>query len=348
MKRWAAIARYAGIGDNLMSASPLRILKRLGYMTEIITSPPNHVLFHHNPYLDKLSIHVVERDLPQNDMYAWQKWHDSRSREYDIFIHASHACEGRHAVFKHMTSFWWPPNQRRRVCAGNYLETIHDIGNIPYEFGPLFFSSPEERAHALSVKKNIGDRFILWVLSGTRIDKVYPFATYAIPRIVKEIDVPVLLMGGPHEKEIAMADTIREAVKRTNGNRDGFYVADPAPIRTSLSLALTADLVITPDTGTAWAVAFESMPKIVMLSHASPENITKHWLNTTTLHANPDRVPCWPCHRLHDDPSTCVENKEKSGAACISDISVETLVEKAAEAFRPARVIPFSRSVAAA
>jgi hypothetical protein len=69
----------------------------------------------------------------------------------------------------------------------------------------------------------------------------------------------------------------------------------------------------------------------VMVSHASVENITKHWVNTTTLHADPNRVPCWPCHRLHDDPSTCVVNKEENGAACISDVSVENLVRTVAQ-----------------
>ena len=73
-------------------------------------------------------------------------------------------------------------------------------------------------------------------------------------------------------------------------------------------------------------VRLEPMPKIALLSHASAENITKHWLNTTTLHADQNRVPCWPCHKLHDTKDTCVENKEKNGAACISDISVETIM----------------------
>ncbi len=334
MKKWAAIARYGGIGDNLMAGSPLRVLKKMGYMTEVITGSPNHVLFHHNPYIDKLSVHDTDRDLPKNDVEGWQRWHESRSREYDIFIHASHGCEGRHAVFKHMTSFWWPPEQRRKICSGSYLETMHDLGPVPYDFGPLFFASPEEHANAMVVKKQIGERFLLWVLSGTRIDKVYPRATYVIPRIIKELDIPVLVMGGPHEMERAMAQTIRDAVEVTNGDREKLFIADPYPIRISLALALCADLVVTPDTGTAWAVAMEPMPKIVLISHASAENITKHWVNTITLHADPSRVPCWPCHRLHDDKSTCVENREKTGAACISDISVEKLVQTVGEAWR--------------
>jgi ADP-heptose:LPS heptosyltransferase len=344
--RWAAVARFGGIGDDLMAASPLRALKRMGYMTEMITAEPYHVVFHHNPYIDKLSVHNTNRDLPKNDLPAWQRWFESRAREYDVFIHASHSCEGRHAVFQHMTMFWWSPECRRKICAGNYLETVHDIGNVPYDFGPLFFASEEEKANALTIKKRIGERIILWVLSGTRIDKVYPYATSAIPRIIKEIGAPVVVMSGPHPAERAMAETIRDSVAMTNGTRDGLHLAVPTesgttcwPLRTSLAFALGADLVVTPDTGTAWAVAFEKMPKIVMLSHASVENITKHWKNTTTLHADSDRVPCWPCHRLHDDKSTCVANKEDNGAACISDISVETLVQTIAERWNSSNVI---------
>lgn len=341
MNRWAAIARLGGIGDNLIAASPLRALKRLGYNTEVITAEGNHVVYLHNPYLDKLTIKRPDRDLPKDDIKAWQEWFLSRANEYDLFVHASHSCEGRHALFSHMTQFWWPQDYRRKLCAGSYLETVHDIAQVPHDFGPLFFPSAEEYANAFGTKAKIGEKIILWVLSGTRIDKVYPYAPMAIARLLKEVG-PVLVIGGPSPKEHAMVETIREHVALTNSNREGLHFAVPAisgggeawPLRTSLSLALVADLVITPDTGMAWAVAFEDMPKIVMVSHASAENITKHWVNTTTLHAEPNRVPCWPCHRLHDDPSTCVTNKEGNGAACISDISVEKLVQTARELWR--------------
>jgi ADP-heptose:LPS heptosyltransferase len=346
MNRWAAVVRFGGIGDNLVAGSVLAPLKRMGYMTEVITSEPNHVLFFHNPHLDKLSVKKVERDLPQNDLTAWQKWHESRSHEYDVYLHASHSMEGRHAVFPSMTSFWWPPEYRRKLCAGSYLETAHDLAQVPYEFGPLFYPSEEEKSFALEIKKKTG-RFILWVLSGTRIDKVYPYATSAVARIIREVKAPVVLMGGSSEKEQSMVNAIKHSVTIDNGGRDGLHLAVPSeggekcwPLRTSLSFALCADLVVTPDTGTGWAVALEPMPKIAMMSHASAENITKHWVNTVTLHADQNRVPCWPCHRLHDDPSTCVENKEKNGAACISDISVEKLVSTVAEKWaKPNNVI---------
>jgi len=313
----------------------------MGYMTEMITGGANSSVYQHNPYIDQLTIKDPNKDLPQNDLPAWQNWHETRSKEYDVYVHASHAMEGRHSLFKAMTSFYWPPEVRRKICGGSFLETVHDIAQVPYDFAPLFYASPEEYAMSFLVKRKLGERFILWVLSGTRIDKVYPYAPQAVSRIIKELNAPVLLMGGPSEKERSMAQRILEIVSVTNGSRDGLHLAVPDsggetswPLRTSLSMALIADLVVTPDSGIAWGVAFESMPKVVMMSHASTENITKHWINTTTLHADPDRVPCWPCHRLHDDPSTCVVNKEGNGAKCISEISVEKLVSTVALKWR--------------
>jgi ADP-heptose:LPS heptosyltransferase len=95
--------------------------------------------------------------------------------------------------------------------------------------------------------------------------------------------------------------------------------------------------VIGPDTGPMWATAIHNMPKIMLLSHASPTNITKHWRNTTTLHADQTRVDCWPCHKLHDIIETCRSNTEQTGAACISDISVDSLLQHAEKAlsYRP-------------
>jgi len=339
MKRWAAVCRLGGIGDNLIAASVLHPLKRLGYMTEVIAAEPNHVVYLNNPNIDKLSIKVPDRDLPKNDMAGWQAWMQSRAHEYDIFLHASHTVEKRHALFPTDTEFWWSDSYRRKLCAGSYIETPHDIIEVPHIFGPLYYSSEEERVLALRTKEKIG-RCILWIVCGSRIDKVYPYSPNAIARIIKELNIPVLVMGGPNDKEYSMVEKIKEVVTIQNGTRDGLHlmISEQSgtkcwPLRTSLAVAQVCDLVITPDTGPAWALAFEPMAKILMVSHASAENIGKHWVNTTVLHADPVRVPCWPCHRLHNDPSTCVENRDKSGAACISDISTERLLKAIAAAW---------------
>lgn len=353
MKRWAGIARFGGIGDNLVAASPLYILKKLGYMTEIITSEPNHVVYLNNPHIDKLSVHVPELDFPQNDMLSWQKYFAGRGRSFDVFGHFSHSMEGRHAKFEQMTDFWQPLEYRRKICAGSYLETAHDIMGVPYVFDRLYYPTDEEIDRAMKTKAEVGGRFVSWILNGSRIDKVYPYCAFIITRLIKELDLTVVIQGGG-EKDYSMAQAIGDHCQLQNSSvkKLELAVSRPGtetggeknwPLRRSMALAHVADLVVGPDTGLSWSVAFEPMPKVIMVSHTSVENITKHWRNTVTLHADPERVPCWPCHRLHNTKDTCVENKEKNGAACISDISVETIFEtiKAKLNSDPTNVVPF-------
>lgn len=349
MSRWAGIMRMGGIGDNLIAASVLRPLKRLGYQTEMITSDTAKVVYHNNPYIDKLTI-KTDADVPKGD--AWHPWYMSRAKEYDIFAHLSHTCEFRHALFTTQTAFWWRPEYRRALCAGSYLETVHDIVGVAHDFGPLFFPTEEETTRAQRTKsEQIGGDYIAWVLSGSRIDKTYPYTPMVICRIIKELGLPVVMLGiGGQQFE--MAKRIETDVKRTNSTTKGLHLAlspenadlggaQHFGVRRSLTLAQNASLVVTPDTGVAWAVAMEQMPKVVLHSHASVENIAKHWVNTTSLHADRTRVPCWPCHRLHNDPSTCVPNKDGgNAAACISDISVEQVLTAIDNGLNRHKVVP--------
>lgn len=329
---WAGIVRLGGIGDNLIAASVLAPLKRRGFQVEVIAADPQHVIFENNPWVDKLSVKLAPRDLPQNNMMAWQAWFQSRSHEYALFANLSHSLEYLLAFLPEQSAFQWSDDIRRKLANRNYLEMVHDIVGVPYEFGPLFFPTIEEKAKAQETKARIGKRCVAWCLSGTRIDKLYPLSAMAIARIIREIGVPVVMMGAPG-KEFVMSKQIMEHVERQNGSLEGLHQAispDPEnpswPLRRALSFVHACDLVIGPDTGPMWAAAFEPIPKIMLLSHASPENITKHWVNTITLHADQENVSCWPCHKLHNGPETCRPNKENLGAACISDISVEMLL----------------------
>lgn len=354
MKRWACIFRAGGVGDNLVAGSVLRPLKRMGYMTEMMTSGHASDVFLNNPFIDKLTV-KQDGEIPGGA--EWHKWFASIMGGYDIFINLSHTMETLHAVRSGESAFWWPPAYRRKRCGGSYLETAHDIVGVPHEFGPLFFPTDEERERAaLDKVKQFGARYILWVLGGTRIDKTHPYATHTIARLIKELDTTVVMMGHGNQ-QWEYANAVQTEVRRTNSTDDGLVLALTPPdqiakieeggprhwgLRRSLATALAADVVVTPDSGIGWAVAMEPMPKVALISHASVENITTHWVNTVSLHADPNRVPCWPCHCLHDTIDTCVRAThvgQATAAACISDIPVEDIVEAIARAIKPGNVV---------
>jgi FkbM family methyltransferase len=354
--QWAAVCRFGGIGDNFIAASVLPGLARMGNRIEFITNDLAGDVLRNNPWIDKLSI-CRDGDQPPGGGFEWQMWFEKRRHEYGGgLFHLSHTVETSLALVQGQAAFWWPPAMRRKLCGPSYVEFANAIVDVPVDYRPLFYPTAFEKAKALETKERLtanatGRRFIGVVLAGSRFDKVYPHLPLAVARLIRELDATVLLVGRPG-KEHDLAKTVEKIVFEQNGSVENLFLAmtvhsapegtvgppGPAadwPIRRVLSQLLTCDLVIGPDSGPMWAVAFEHSPaKIMLLSHASQENITKHWRTTYTLHADPKRVPCWPCHRLHDTVDTCILNKDKSGAACISDISVEAILKAAKEVFR--------------
>lgn len=330
---WCAVARLGGIGDNLIASSVLPLMKEKYGKLEVITEAPYDVVFENNPYIDKLSVYA-KGALPQGD--AWQEWFTLRSKEYDMLVNLSHSVESTIGLFKSHSSFYWPAEFRRKLCDVSYLERAHDICGVEHKFAPKFYPTEEETTAAIAKRQLMGDRPVIgWCITGSRLDKVYPYSALVIPRLIKELGAFVMMFGAPG-KDFQLAKAIETQVNLTNSTGDGLGLAlspdeaNPSwPIRRILSQAQQCDLVIGPDTGPMWSVSMERIPKIMLLSHASPTNITKHWVNTVTLHADNARVSCSPCHQLHDDITTCRPNKDHTGAACISDISVDMIVETA-------------------
>jgi len=325
-KPWCGVFRSGSIGDSIIASSPVALLAKK-YNVELIVDHPYGSIWTHNPHVTKLT------ELPKGHVPPdpeWQKWMARRANEYAAFYNLSHSCEALIALSPNMSWFYWPASMRRKICDHNYLEVAHDVCEVPHDFtiGPRFYPSDEEVADAKRVKATVGERVIGVVLSGSRQDKVWPWMPNMIAKVLREYRVPIILFGGPG-KDVEIADRIKDQVELQNNTDEGLHcciskdtreVTVEWSMRRNLAQIAQCDLIISPDTGLAWSVAMLDMPKIMLLSHASPTNITKHWKNTITLHADQGRVPCWPCHQLHSEPETCVKAEKADAAACITDI----------------------------
>jgi len=323
----------------MIASSVLPALKNKYDRVEVLTSKPFGIVFENNPNIDKLT-YIDTDKFPATGAEDWQNWFVQRAKEYDAFHHLSHTCEMELAIFPGQGKFTIPPAARRRLCGKNYLEFVHDWCDLPYApIGARFYPTDAEAAVAQQDKvekllngSGSGRPLIGYVCSGTRIDKRHPLAGIVLARLISEFGATVALFGG-WQKDRVIAEEVESQVRKHNRNLDGLRTCvslsekeDTWPLRRSLTQLQHCDLVITPDTGPGWAVSMTHIPKILMVSHASAENIGKYWVDTTVLEADRERVPCYPCHRLHSDFTTCTPNFENDGPACVSDISVEAIV----------------------
>lgn len=338
MKTWACVVRVGGCGDNLIASSVLPGLKDKFDCVEVIARAPNHVVFENNPYIDKLT--VWPEDEAPSDAVSWQKMLARRAKEYAFFINLSHSCECSLVFMEGQTQFWWPDKIRRELCDRSYLSMVHDICDVPHNFAPMFYPTDKETLQAYDTLGKVrsmkpGSVTVGWVLSGSRVDKIWPYAHLAIGRLLSELDCSVVMLGAPHQKDFEMAKAIQKQVQKQNGTDHGLHLAMSShderkldwPLRRVLTQVQHVDILVSPDTGPAWAAAVLPIPKVILLSHASPKNITTGWQNTRTLHADPERVPCWSCHRLHETFETCRKAPDMEAAACMADISVSAVLD---------------------
>lgn len=320
------VIRFGAIGDQIQAASVLPLLKEQGCHLTYMTTPEAQQVLLHNPSIDEWLIQDKDQ-VPNNELGAYI---ETISTRYDRVINFSESIEGALLVLPGRTNHTWTPEARRKILGTvNYQERMHDLAGVPYRFAPRFHPTDDERREAMAYKSTLGGPVVFWAIGGSSVHKIYPFTNVVIAWLLKRADAHIVLCGGQGEVELEAglcahlteygADMSR--VHQTTGKWD---------IRRSLTFVEYADVVVGPETGILNAASHLDVPKVVMLSHSSRENLTKHWKRAITLEPDKARTPCFPCHTLHYGWDHCVKVKETQAALCASNIKPE-IVYKAIE-----------------
>lgn len=318
----ACVVRYGGFGDSIQASNILPELKRQGYHVSFMTTPRGHDILKHDPHIDEFLI----QDNDQVPNHELSDFWAAQAKRFDRFIQLSESVEGTLLAMPGRANHMWPDALRRRELGKNYLEFTADLAELPYRSDARFYAAPEEAAAAsrylvdirsdLAGPLRIGMRlperfFILWCLSGSSVHKFYPGQDLVMRRVLATIPEAVIITNGDEACQVLEAGWESQPRVRCESGKMG--------IRQTLTLAQHVDCVVGPETGVLNAVAFEPMGKVIMLSHSSPENLTKHWVNTDVL--TPANTACYPCHRLHIGGEFCPRDQETRAAACQADIA---------------------------
>jgi len=302
----AAVVRYGGIGDMLQAASVLPGLKAQGYHVTFYTAPLGEEILKNDPNVDAFYV----QDTDQVPNAALGDFFKHEAKKYDKWVNLCESVEGSLLALPDRASYSWSHDVRQSYFGRNYLEFTHDLAGVPHKFRHAFHATPQERDRAKKFANTHG-RFVAWSMSGSSVHKSWPHTDAIIARLLlTDPDIKIVMLGDATCQMLEAGWENEPRVIRLCGR---------LPIRDSLALIEYASVVIGPETGLLNAAGMLDVPKVLMLSHSSHENLSKHWKNVTVL--EPKNVPCFPCHRMHFGWDTCKRDNETGAAMCQARIS---------------------------
>ena len=329
-----AIVRYGAWGDVIQMSSILPGLKEAGYHVTLYTIPRAWEAVKHEPLIDK----VILQD-PEQVPNAWLGgFFDALRLKYDKFVNLCESVEGSLLAMAGRATFDWSQEARHAYMNHNYIEHTHRIAGVRFE-KPLmrFVANEKEQKWAKEERARMkAEKVVLWVLRGSAVHKVWSGGIDTQNNITGFDGVIArILQQWPHAKIVTVGD---ESAKKTI-EAPWAELKEPRvvlrscvwDIRQTMAFAKECDIVIGPETGVMSAVAMEPMRKIVFLSHSTVENLTKNWVNTTSLFSR--NVPCSGCHKLIHNWDQCVQDGTSGIAACQADIHPSEVWDAICETF---------------
>lgn len=321
------IVRYGAFGDIIQASSLFPIFKRDGYRVCVNVSEAGAELLKANPHVDELIVQKTNQICNTQLIEYWEKMSPcfdkfvqlSESIEGTLLLSPDRVVESKGKKYRVTASDGYHSSKEdiHSKCNVNYLEFTHELAGVKFEHKPIYYPSDEEKKWAKKQRKKIKSRHVVMLsLSGSSVHKVWPWNDAMIASILEmRKDVSFVTVGDQMcqilevgwEKEPRV---ITKSGEWTIGNTMAFLDHCSA--------------VIGPETGILNAASMKPMHKTVFLSHSSEENLTKHWINTTSI--IPEDCPCYPCHKMHFGFSTCNRDETTGGALCASNIDPRIVV----------------------
>lgn len=288
----ACIVRYGAFGDMIMVTPVIRKLHQDGWHVTVNCTSYSKSILDHNPHVD--NIVVQEREAIPNPQLGpyWSEW----QQEYDRYINLSESIEGKLLAVEGRPEFYAPQAFRQWRGDKNYYEFTLSLAGLEGASpdGELYFS-PSELSWAKGIRRQYANKFmILWSLTGSSHHKIYGLFEPVMMDWLDAHPNAVVFTTGDQLARLLELDH-PQAVK----------CASVWDIRKAMCMTQFVDVVVGPETGVLNAAGCFDTPKIVLLSHSTPNALTKHWRNCTSLEPSREISPCYPCFQLHFSRGSC-------------------------------------------
>jgi ADP-heptose:LPS heptosyltransferase len=302
------IQRFGAFGDMVQLASIFPVLKEQGYHICVNTTPRGFEILRNETNVDEFFLQATDQ-VPNHELGPYG---DYLGKSFERFICLHECLEGSLlAMPGRRQHAFWTKEFRHLIMSVDYLEALHAAAQVPFKPAPRFCPSNKEKKWAAKYRNKLGKNnfVIMWSIAGSSVHKVYPHMDQVITETLRNHPDAIFILVGDEWSKIGEVNWEKHPQVKCKSGRWN--------IRESLTFAKCCDLVIGPETGVMNAVSFEEVPKILLLSHSTPENIGKSWLNTDVVEPVAD---CYPCHTLHYGFDTCTRDEQTGTAACAASI----------------------------
>jgi len=299
--------------DSIIISQCIKKLKEEGYYIILDTTSRGLQVFQKDPNIDEFIEHDEKMSI-EDTIEFWEK--QKKEVPHDRYINFSESLEMNVALHHSDPLYWEPKWVRAERCNKNYYEeSIRWAGLEDVPFNPVLYFTEEEHK-AARVPMQEGKFNILWGLSGSGTNKIYPWTEYVMSDLLAAF--PFIHFVTVGDDKCKVLELKHPRVTRLSGE---------IPMRLAMCMTGHVDLVVSPDTGLLHASGAYSTPKIGILGHTTIENITKHFENDYSIEAD---CACSPCFRLiFDQEVQCPRNPITHSPWCLSEgVSPTRLFER--------------------
>lgn len=318
------IIRFSSIGDIVLTSPVVRCLKQQVPEAEIhfLVKDKFQSVVAHNPYIDK--IHVLA--------HSWELMiEELKTESYDYIIDLHHNVKTlrvKKALKVKAFSFYKLNIQKYLLTAfkinllpkthivDRYLKTVESFGVKNDGQGLDYFIAEEEQTKLKDIPASHQAGYIACVIGAAHNTKKWPVHKWK--QFCTEIKHPVILLGGPEDREAAEAIAAVDDIKVYNA-------CGKFSLNESADLVRKAKLVITHDTGLMHIAAAFKKPIISIWGNTVPAFGMTPYFGAAMV---PDvimqvhKLWCRPCSKI--GYNKCPFGHFK----CMEKIAVEDLLQR--------------------
>ena len=318
------VIRFSSIGDIVLTTPVVRCLKNQLKDIElhVLTKKKFSNLFKKNTYVDKVfefdnSLKDNIKELKkENYDYIVDLQKNKRSKRVTVSLRCQHSSFPK-LNFKKFLLTTFKINLMPDVhIVDRYFEAVKDLGVKNDLKGLDFFISTENQYDISELPSAFQNGFHAFVIGGTYKTKILP--AVKIVEVIKKLQEPVVLLGGPDDVE--RANDVMNSVSENVVNLVG-----KINLEQSASLVKMAKSVMTNDTGLMHiAAAFHkntvsvwgnTVPELGMYPYLPNEKDKCHIVECKD-------VKCRPCSKLG------FKDCPKKHFRCMMEIDTDVVVEK--------------------